>query len=262
MDVVERIRRQARLVEELLGELEVERSYRGVERLVQLIIQALLDLGLMVIAALGGRRPEAYSEIGVILRELNVIGDEEALMMKSMAGLRNLLVHAYRVVDRGKVVEFAERLKTDAPRLTSRILRGVEGKNVDPLGLSVSEVVERVRGVLAGKVTLAFLYGGRVKGYTLKGDYDIAVLMEPTCDLYKLGELAVDIARALGVQERDVDVKCIDMLPPEHALEALDGIPIVVDSPTLAFNLKYRMLVELLDIKEGTDVTLKQLRPK
>ena len=34
MDVVERIRRQARLVEELLGELEVERSYRGVERLV------------------------------------------------------------------------------------------------------------------------------------------------------------------------------------------------------------------------------------
>jgi hypothetical protein len=34
------------------------------------------------------------------------------------------------------------------------------------LGLSVSEVVERVRGVLAGKVALAFLYGGRVKGYT------------------------------------------------------------------------------------------------
>jgi len=134
LDVVERIRRQARLVEELLGELEVERSYRGVERLVQLIIQALLDLGLMVIAALGGRRPEAYSEIGVVLRELNVIGDEEALMMKSMAGLRNLLVHAYRVVDRGKVVEFAEHLKTDAPRLTSRILRGVEGKNVDPPG--------------------------------------------------------------------------------------------------------------------------------
>ena len=82
MDVVERIRRQARLVEELLGELEVERSYRGVERLVQLIIRALLDLGLMVIVALGGRRPEAYSEIGVILRELNVIGDEEALMIK------------------------------------------------------------------------------------------------------------------------------------------------------------------------------------
>jgi uncharacterized protein YutE (UPF0331/DUF86 family)/predicted nucleotidyltransferase len=261
LDVVERIRRQARLVEELLGELEVERSYRGVERLVQLIIQALLDLGLMVIAALGGRRPEAYSEIGVVLRELNVIGDEEALMMKSMAGLRNLLVHAYRVVDRDKVVEFAERLKTDAPRLTSRILRGVEGKNVDPPGLSVGEVVERVRGVLAGKVTLAFLYGGRVKGYTLKGDYDIAVLMEPTCSLYKLGELAVDIARALGVREEDVDVKCIDMLPPEHALEALNGIPIVVDSPTLAFNLKYRMLVELLDLKEGINVTLKQPRP-
>ncbi len=30
---------------------------------------------------------------------------------------------------------------------------------MDPPGLSVSEVVERVRGVLAGKVALAFLYG-------------------------------------------------------------------------------------------------------
>jgi hypothetical protein len=59
-----------------------------------------------------------------------------------------------------------------------------------------------------------------------------------------------------------VNVKCIDMLPPEHALEALDGIPIVVNSPTLAFNLKYGMLVELLDIKEGINVILKRLRPK
>lgn len=36
---------------ELVKELEKERSYRGTERLVQLVIQALLDLALMVIAA-------------------------------------------------------------------------------------------------------------------------------------------------------------------------------------------------------------------
>jgi len=57
MDVLERIERQANLVRELVGELEVEKSYRGIERLVQLVIQALLDLGLMIIVALGWRRP-------------------------------------------------------------------------------------------------------------------------------------------------------------------------------------------------------------
>uniref|UniRef100_A0A7C5UUD9 DUF86 domain-containing protein n=1 Tax=Ignisphaera aggregans TaxID=334771 RepID=A0A7C5UUD9_9CREN len=52
MDVLERIKRQTSLVEELVRELEVEKSYRGVERLIQLVIQALLDLGLMIIATL------------------------------------------------------------------------------------------------------------------------------------------------------------------------------------------------------------------
>jgi len=47
VDALERVRKQVELVEELLGELETEKSYRGIERLVQLITQALLDLGLM-----------------------------------------------------------------------------------------------------------------------------------------------------------------------------------------------------------------------
>jgi uncharacterized protein YutE (UPF0331/DUF86 family) len=58
VDALERVRKQVELVEELLGELETEKSYRGIERLVQLVTQALLDLGLMVIAALGWRRAE------------------------------------------------------------------------------------------------------------------------------------------------------------------------------------------------------------
>jgi len=45
---------------ELVKELEKESSYRGMERLVQLIVQSLVDLGLMVISALGGRMPKGY----------------------------------------------------------------------------------------------------------------------------------------------------------------------------------------------------------
>ena len=38
MRVLERVVRQARLVDDLVDELRVERSYRGIERLVQLVI--------------------------------------------------------------------------------------------------------------------------------------------------------------------------------------------------------------------------------
>jgi len=64
LKVVERLERQVKLIRELAGELKVEASYRGIERLVQVTIQALLDLGLMSVAALGGRKPSRYSEVG------------------------------------------------------------------------------------------------------------------------------------------------------------------------------------------------------
>ncbi len=38
LKVIERLEKQVRLVESLVRELEVEESYRGIERLVQLII--------------------------------------------------------------------------------------------------------------------------------------------------------------------------------------------------------------------------------
>jgi hypothetical protein len=86
VDVLERIKKQVGLVEELAGELEAEESYRGLERLIQLTIQALLDLGLMVIAALGHGRPRAYSEIGYLLRELGVLGERAHPHLRLVGG--------------------------------------------------------------------------------------------------------------------------------------------------------------------------------
>jgi len=53
MEVLRRIEQQADVIRELSRELGYESSYRGMERLVQLIIQALLDLGLMTLSAMG-----------------------------------------------------------------------------------------------------------------------------------------------------------------------------------------------------------------
>jgi uncharacterized protein YutE (UPF0331/DUF86 family)/predicted nucleotidyltransferase len=249
--VRERIKRQVELVEEFTRELEFEKSYRGVERLVQLTIQALLDLGSMIIAVLNAPRPRSYSEIAHILRDLGVLGEEDANLLRALAGLRNILVHGYAVIDREKIVEFSRRLRSDATRIAHRLLSSVES-SVDPATLvdEVASVVEKVKSVLAGRVTLAYLFGSRSRGYTLRGDYDIAVYVKSGCDPYELGLLVVEVARVLGVSEEGVDVVCVNNSPPELVYEALSGIPVVVEDPDLALMLKYRALLELLDLEE------------
>jgi uncharacterized protein YutE (UPF0331/DUF86 family)/predicted nucleotidyltransferase len=250
VEVLERVKKQVDLVLGLLSELEYEKSYRGIERLVQLVIQGVLDLGLMIIAALSAKRPRGYSEVGFVLRDLGVLCEDDASLLKSMAGLRNILVHEYVFIDRDRIREYANRLKHDVPRLVASMLKGLENRQLDPPIRDIEELTGRLRSVLHGRVVLALLYGGRVKRYSLKGDVDIAVLMSNACDLHKLGELVVDVANALGVPEEKVDIVCLDMLPLDHAWEALNGVPIVVEDRRQLFELKWITLVQLLDFEE------------
>jgi len=175
--------------------------------------------------------------------------------LKSLVGLRNILVHTYAIVDREIVIEFSKRLRVDALGISHTILRSAEVKSLDPPDTNLDEVVKRLRDMLKSRVALAFLYGGIVKGYKLKGDYDIAIYIEPKYDLYKLGELAVDIAKILNISEEKVDVVCLDLLPPEHILEALNGIPIIVEDNVKLFELKFKTLIQLLDLEESSKIT-------
>jgi len=120
----------------------------------------------------------------------------------------------------------------------------VEGARV----LSYHTLCERLRDVFKGRVKAAFLFGGRVKGYTLKGDYDIAVYFGRSHSSYDLGELAVDVARALNIGEEEVD---LDSAAPEIRLEALQGKPLYVEDDYVLFELKVRSILELLDMRSG-----------
>ena len=84
----------------------------------------------MAISALHGRRPSRYSEIGAILHELSLINSNQAEVLRSMAGLRNVLVHMYARVDREKVLEFAKRFVRDAVELASMMVNGVKNRGV------------------------------------------------------------------------------------------------------------------------------------
>lgn len=69
------------------------------ERLLQVAIQSLLDIGSHLIAEHGFREAESYSDIIDILGEERVIPKTFAGRIRGMAGLRNILVHDYLEID-------------------------------------------------------------------------------------------------------------------------------------------------------------------
>ena len=246
--------KQVELISSLVNELKNETSYGGIERIAQITIQALLDLGLMAISVLKGRKPTKYSEIGFVLQDLGVISSDQAEKLRAMAGLRNILVHMYAGVDRKKVLEASKMLVKDAVEISNIILNEVKRRGIDPQepvkGLDLRSVISKLRETLTGKVLLAYLFGGRSKGYELRGDYDIAVLMPRSHTLYDLGLVQAEVAEALGVDEEKVDILCLNSAPPELVLDALNGIPIVED-PVKRMELEVRALQELLDMEES-----------
>ncbi|MGB9779172.1 MAG: HepT-like ribonuclease domain-containing protein, partial [Candidatus Bathyarchaeales archaeon] len=181
--------------------------------------------------------------------------EKDAKVLRSMAGMRNILVHAYAVVDRNIVRGSANRLVEDASRIAKTLREGLKGKNIDPPATNILQ--KNLQEVFTKKVKAAFLFGGRAKGYSLKGDYDISVYFGKPHDLYDLGELAVEVAKALNVDEDKVDIIDLDSAAPEIVLEALKGIPLFVQDDYAVFELKVKATLALLDMQSGIHVYLK-----
>ena len=65
------------------------------ERSLQIVAQAMLDIGNHIIAHFGWGKPDSYKEIIIILSQHDVIPREYQLALEGLAGLRNILVHDY-----------------------------------------------------------------------------------------------------------------------------------------------------------------------
>jgi len=176
----------------------------------------------------------------------------DAKLLKFLAGMRNILVQVYATVKRDFVIDSASKLGTDASSDASRIVEALRSyvgrKAVDPS--STPDLFGNLSRVFKGRVKAALLFGGRAKGYSMKGDYDIAVYFGRPYDLYELGELLVDIAENLKVDEDEIDVVTLDSASPEIVLEALDGKPIYAEDDYVLFELKVKAFMEMLDIQD------------
>jgi uncharacterized protein YutE (UPF0331/DUF86 family) len=56
-----------------------------------------------VVADRGGAQPETYREAFTLLGSMGVIPEDLARALESVAGMRNILVHGYLVIDPAKV---------------------------------------------------------------------------------------------------------------------------------------------------------------
>lgn len=75
------------------------------ERYLQLSIEAIIDIGKLLIISEKLRRPEDNQDIFNALRENKIISKSLAQDMAGIAGFRNILVHEYEKIDREIVYE-------------------------------------------------------------------------------------------------------------------------------------------------------------
>lgn len=115
MTDTELIRRKLTELENNIVTLEDLRSYTltelqnnrakvwSVEHGLQITIQAVIDIGNHILAAIGEPGIEDYVDVIDKLGTRNVIPPEFAQTIRGMAGFRNILVHEYAAVDIEKV---------------------------------------------------------------------------------------------------------------------------------------------------------------
>ncbi len=75
------------------------RSKDIVERNLQKIIEAFIDIGKVIISLRGLREPANNREVFIILAESSLFPPENIELMLKMIGMRNMLVHSYDRID-------------------------------------------------------------------------------------------------------------------------------------------------------------------
>ena len=250
-----RVRRQLELFEGYLRDFQEFRergeSLYALERIAQLLIQSLLDLGAMLAVYLGRGKPETYRGIAEFISSL--IGEEHKTFLVELAGFRNLLVHGYARIDRRMEEEAFREMEERLPIVLDKLRGYIDADEIDPRELRGVEEVFRRYGV-----RYALLFGSRARGEPGR-DYDIAVSVELKSAL-EMGGLLMDLAEALGCPETSIDLIHIDSAPMGILYTLLnEGVIIYGDQEEALADLS-RRYIELLDLRSTIAYVEKSLK--
>ena len=93
----------------------------------QLSIQLVLDIGNHILAD-AGNPAQDYSRIFEKLAQIDVIPEDFAESIKSMAGLRNILVHEYTEVDMERLADVLNNRLGDFSKFAAYVMSYLENK--------------------------------------------------------------------------------------------------------------------------------------
>jgi len=222
------------------------KSIYAIERLAQLLIQSILDFGAMLTVYMGLEKPETYRGIMKLIAEKLGLSRSDQEFLVRLAGFRNILVHAYTKIDRELEEKTFSEIEERIAKIVSSIENYIEKTSVDPQVTELSRRLEKV--FRKHNVKFAFLFGSIArKGFGR--DYDIAVYMDLK-NLLELGELIVDIAEALGVNEDRIDLVHLNTAPPNIIYTILLEGKLIHGNKEEALDYLYKKYLEILDINE------------
>lgn len=102
------------------------RSKRFVERVLQITIEAMIDIGHHIISDEGFREPESYRDVFKILTENGIIPNQKLQQYENIAAFRNILVHHYEKIDDAVVYSVFKNNLKDIEYFVGYILRWIE----------------------------------------------------------------------------------------------------------------------------------------
>jgi len=211
-------------------------------------LQNILDVMAMIVSDLGLRKPSSYSDLGVLLKEADLVDEETYNAIKLIAVTRNILAHAYRRLTIDDLNDIVRQIIPKAEHVIETLKEIAENKNLDPEPIHIN--IEKIAEIFKRHgVVLAYLFGSRAKDMErLESDYDIAVLFDkPKVTVIDEIELALNVAQALKVSPDMVDIVALNNADITLRARILkEGLPIYVPNRELKARWERQTILQIL----------------
>ncbi|RLG82656.1 MAG: hypothetical protein DRO40_07155 [Thermoprotei archaeon] len=232
--------------------LSGEESIYAMERVSELLIQALLDLAAMMASMEKTVKPSTYRELARYLASKIGLNSEHRIFLEGLAGFRNILVHGYASIDRDLEEKAFSEIKEILPTIIDALKSHVKD---DPC---LEDVVEGIRTVASKwrNIDYIVLFGSIARSGCGR-DIDLAVKGRFRSAL-ELGRLVIELADELNIDPEKIDLVYIDSAPIHLLKTIVDEGIIIYGDKEKALNDLYRIYLRILDeVEEESAIRIK-----
>jgi uncharacterized protein YutE (UPF0331/DUF86 family) len=104
---------------------------RIVERTLQMMIEACVDIAAHIISDRGYRIPKTYADTFKVLYEREILTEDLFKVMEKMAKFRNIIVHHYNTIEPEIVIGILKKNLEDLLLFKDAILKSLEKENTE-----------------------------------------------------------------------------------------------------------------------------------